>query len=463
MTGSGEEPVARVPGPRHAAPRVSARTRLRGKALAIAAVPTVLLMGTIPSIAMADVQKDSGCPTAPDTVLEETPVPKSEITPVPDPTPTSTKSAQPTERPGPQEQQRTAQSSPTATPQPTVGATATTHPRPQQAAATGSPAPKPDASAAVPAAADSVAKADPKAGAVRPAGLLDDILDPILHLGGHRTSTPTPTPTPTPRSTPAPAGSATPAKTATEAPGPRTPEADPQAPSPGPTGTATATASAPSESSKPSEPAADPSPSASPSGGPGSTAGPSSSSSPGKDPNCQVDTRGLAAAKAEQGRVVPEQNWTLHSSTLGLYGAKFYGVVDVRTATTTKRVLKFMVDRVDIGDLDMSTLEGNGVTFHVKGAPGSTSTLRNGEVTMYVERLSGHLSKILGLPIPIDLGEITLTPDTLPQWLYDLIGSIPIPLDLELKQVTAVQAGQFGGTLHIPGMQMYNDNLPYGQ
>lgn len=424
----------------------------------IAAVPTALLMGAIPSIASADVQKDKACATAPDTVLDETPVPKSEITPVPDPTSTSTKAAQSTGHPDSRTRQPSSAAtpsavsspSPTATPTPTAVPTAsvaTTHPRPQQAAAADSPA--------------------PSAGRVRPAGLLDEILDPILHLGDHRSPTPTPTPTPTsapaststptssPRSAPTPAGSAVPSPTVTGAP--RVPRAQPQpqpqseSPSPADPG-APGQSQAASPSSGGAEPTATHSPSPSP----------SPSASPSGNPDCQVDTRGLAAAKAEPNRIVPEQNWTLHSSTLGLYGAKFYGLVDVRTATGTKRVLKFMVDRVDIGDLDMSTLEGNGVTFHVKGAPGSTSTMRGGEVTMYVERLSGHLSKILGLPIPIDLGEITLTPDTLPQWLYDLIGSIPIPLDLELKNVTAVQAGQFGGTLTIPGMRMYNDHLPYG-
>ncbi|MET8543861.1 hypothetical protein ABZW03_24910 [Kitasatospora sp. NPDC004799] len=174
-----------------------------------------------------------------------------------------------------------------------------------------------------------------------------------------------------------------------------------------------------------------------------------------------MDARSLTAGAAAPGHVVPEQNWTLKTSRLALHGAAFHGVYDVKTPTSSKRVLKFVVDSVDIDDLDMSTLEGNGVTFHVQGGPGTTSTMRKGPVTMYVERLSGHLSKVLGLPIPIDLGEITLTPDTLPRWLYDLIGAIPIPLDLELTGVTAKQAGQFGGTLHIPGMRLFNDDAPY--
>ncbi|MFC5887998.1 hypothetical protein ACFP0N_23810, partial [Kitasatospora aburaviensis] len=189
----------------------------------------------------------------------------------------------------------------------------------------------------------------------------------------------------------------------------------------------------------------------------------SASASPSADPNCLVPLKGLSAGdKPDNPILVPDQNWTLQTSRLTLNHAVLMGVVKVQTPTGTKRVLKFVVDSVDIENLDMSTLEGNGKTFHVKGAPGSVSTMRKGPVTMYVERMSGHLSKVLGLPVPIDLGELTLTPDgPLPQWLYDLIGKLEIPLWLEMTGVTAVQSGQFGGTLKIPGMRLYNDDTPY--
>ncbi|MFD0263614.1 hypothetical protein ACFVH7_35695, partial [Kitasatospora indigofera] len=226
------------------------------------------------------------------------------------------------------------------------------------------------------------------------------------------------------------------------------------APSPDATAKATPKATTSPKATTGVKPAAS-SPAAAPSGSPKPTA------SPTANPNCAVDTSSVAARAAAGGDVVPEQNWTLRSSRLGLHGAVFNGVYDVRTVAGTKRVLKFTVSSVDIENLDMSTLQGNGKTFHVKGGPGTTSTMRNGPVTMYVERLSGHLSKLLGLPIPIDLGEITLTPDTLPRWLWDLIGAVPIPLDIELTKVEAVQAGQFRGTLKIPGMHLYKDDEPY--
>ncbi|MFI9156866.1 hypothetical protein [Kitasatospora aureofaciens] len=462
---------------RHAAPRTPVRVRLRGRALAMAAVPTALLMAAVytPNPAVAESAAGKPCGNAPVTVPDvapiETPVPKSEL-PEPPPAPSGTagtaSTGAPSVGPGsvPTTTPNTAPSqvptkAPTTAPvkPPAVG-TATTPPVVRSAATGGSGA----VSAVYQGTGNGTATASR-------AGLIDDIVGGINHLldpGSTAGPTPTATPSATPQAPAAPAPRVgTPAQ-------PSQPQ--PQAPSTGAQSSAGQSSGAQSSGAQPS--AGQPSPGATPSGGKSSTkaapsATPSSdvpatpaatatpSASPTANPNCDVDTRSLTAGAASSQQVVPEQNWTLRSSRLGLHGAAFHGVYDVKTPTGTKRVLKFVVDSVDIENLDMSTLEGNGVTFHVQGAPGSTSTMRNGQVTMYVERLSGHLSKVLGLPIPIDLGEITLTPDTLPRWLYDLIGSVPIPLDLELTGVTAKQAGQFGGTLRIPGMHLFNDNAPY--
>ncbi|MEU7094418.1 hypothetical protein [Kitasatospora aureofaciens] len=464
---------------RHAAPRTPVRVRLRGRALAMAAVPTALLMAAAytPNPAVAESAAGKPCGNAPVTVPDvapiETPVPKSEL-PEPPPAPSGTAgtsgaastgapSAGPGSVPTTTPTQAPTKAPTTAPVKPSVTGTATTPPAVRSAATGGSGA----VSAVYQGTADGTATASR-------AGLIDDLVGGINHLlnpGGSASPTPTATPSATPQAPAAPAPRVgTPAQPS---------QSQPQAPSTGAQSSAGQSSGTQSSGAQPS--AGQPSPGATPSGGKSSTkaapsATPSSdvpatpatpaatatpSASPTANPNCDVDARNLTAGKATAEQVVPEQNWTLRSSRLGLHGAAFHGVYDVKTPTGTKRVLKFVVDSVDIENLDMSTLEGNGVTFHVQGAPGSTSTMRNGQVTMYVERLSGHLSKVLGLPIPIDLGEITLTPDTLPRWLYDLIGSVPIPLDLELTGVTAKQAGQFGGTLHIPGMHLFNDNAPY--
>ncbi|NDZ70332.1 hypothetical protein G3I36_04535 [Streptomyces sp. SID10362] len=137
---------------------------------------------------------------------------------------------------------------------------------------------------------------------------------------------------------------------------------------------------------------------------------------------------------------LPDDPWYLNASSLLLKGASYEGVVQVKTANgTTKRVLKYVVsDGTDIGDLHQTVKDKqSGKTYHVQAAKGSTSTIRDGDTVMYTESISGNL---LGL-IPI-----TFDPDN------------PPPLDIPLiyfTKVTVVQAGQFGGTLHIPGLHQY--------
>ncbi|MEU9070107.1 hypothetical protein AB0D60_24835 [Streptomyces sp. NPDC048306] len=137
---------------------------------------------------------------------------------------------------------------------------------------------------------------------------------------------------------------------------------------------------------------------------------------------------------------LPDDPWYLNASSLLLKGASYEGVVQVKTANgTTKRVLKYVIsDGTDIGDLHQTVKDKqSGKTYHVQAAKGSTSTIRHGDTVMYTESISGNL---LGL-IPI-----TFDPDN------------PPPLDIPLiyfTKVTVVQAGQFGGTLHIPGLHQY--------
>ncbi|MEU8735460.1 hypothetical protein AB0C68_39640 [Streptomyces tendae] len=137
---------------------------------------------------------------------------------------------------------------------------------------------------------------------------------------------------------------------------------------------------------------------------------------------------------------LPDDPWYLNASSLLLKGASYKGVVEVRTANgTTKKVLKYVISNgTDIGDLHQTVKdEQAGKTYHVQAAEGSTSTIRDGETVMYTESISGNL---LGL-IPI-----TFDPEH------------PPPLDIPLiyfTKVTVVQAGQFGGTLHIPGLHQY--------
>ncbi|MET9161993.1 hypothetical protein ABZX56_30095 [Streptomyces parvulus] len=169
------------------------------------------------------------------------------------------------------------------------------------------------------------------------------------------------------------------------------------------------------------------------------------SPSPSASESASVDADDCPAATDDEGGVdnkvpLPDDPWYLNASSLLLKGASYKGVVEVKTANgTTKKVLKYVISNgTDIGDLHQTVKDKQaGKTYHVQASQGSTSTIRDGQTVMYTESISGNL---LGL-IPI-----TFDPEN------------PPPLDIPLiyfTKVTVVQAGQFGGTLHVPGLHQY--------
>jgi hypothetical protein len=175
---------------------------------------------------------------------------------------------------------------------------------------------------------------------------------------------------------------------------------------------------------------------------------PSADASPGADasgkepfPCPTYDAQALADAEEERTEaVLPNAPWRLETSLLALHGLDYQGIVKVRTHNgTVKNVLKFTARSVDIRDLHQLVEGPAGTTAHVRAARGSTSTIRNGTVTMYTEELKG---KLFGL-IPI-----TFSPESPPP--------LNIP-EVFFTEVTVRQAGQFGGELHIPGMNLYNE------
>ncbi|MEU5835107.1 hypothetical protein ABZ820_15725 [Streptomyces diacarni] len=147
------------------------------------------------------------------------------------------------------------------------------------------------------------------------------------------------------------------------------------------------------------------------------------------------DVEGTAEQTPAQ---VANDPWFLEASSLTLKGLDYKGVVNITTPDgKTKQALKFTSSGLDIGDLHQTVKGPDGLTYHVQAAEGSTSTIRDGEVTMYTEELKGNL---FGL-IPI-----TFSPDT------------PPPINVPFAYFTDVsvkQAGQFGGTLTIPGLHQY--------
>ncbi|MFF1712991.1 hypothetical protein [Streptomyces sp. NPDC058268] len=155
----------------------------------------------------------------------------------------------------------------------------------------------------------------------------------------------------------------------------------------------------------------------------------------GKKPFPCVVEKKVAGDAEQTPSPIPNQPWYLEASSLTLKGADYQGVVNLTMPNgETKQSLKYVIDSTDIGDLHQIVDGPAGKKYHVEAAKGSTSTIRNGKTTMYTESISG---KLFGL-IPI-----TFDPEH------------PPPLNIPLIYFTDVkvkQAGQFGGELHVPGL-----------
>ncbi|MFJ8112818.1 hypothetical protein [Streptomyces sp. NPDC096132] len=170
-------------------------------------------------------------------------------------------------------------------------------------------------------------------------------------------------------------------------------------------------------------------------------------SSPSPSASSTTDADDCAVATDDESGVdnkirVADDPWYLQASSLLLKGADYQGIVEVKTASgAKKKVLKYVISGgTDIGDLHQTVNDKNsGKTYHVQAGKGTTSTITDGDTVMYTESISGNL---FGL-IPV-----TFTPDSPPP--------LNIPL-IYFTNVKVTQAGQFGGTLHVPGMQVYTD------
>ncbi|MET8469410.1 hypothetical protein ABZY90_29245 [Streptomyces sp. NPDC006422] len=151
--------------------------------------------------------------------------------------------------------------------------------------------------------------------------------------------------------------------------------------------------------------------------------------------NCPAATD-ASGADEDTPSQLPDKSWRLEASSLLLKGADYKGLVDVRMADgSTKRVMKYIISKgTDIGDLHQIAPGPNGKFFHIRADKGSTSTIRGGQTTMYTEELSGNL---FGL-IPMTFNAKNPPPLNLPTLFF--------------TNVKVTQASQFGGNLHVPGL-----------
>jgi hypothetical protein len=429
--GSAGESRART-GPRHAAPKKPLFTRLHvpaGKAIAIASMPTAILMGMgfTPTLARADdkpsaknltIDEYKDCVDA----LEEETEESKDASATPSPSASTSAPADDKEEQGSSGEDASGNGSsdngsssdsgsddkPEPTPSPSESKAPAEEPEPE-------PTPTP-----TPSESESKNPLDPLG--------IGEAIEDIFTPDEKETATPTPTP-----SASAPAAEEPAEKPADTAEKPVEDTADKAEETV--KDVTDAASGAAEDTAEKAEEAADEA-TASPS--------PSPSASSTTDPeNCPAATDDEGGV--EQGiPALPNDPWQLEASSLLLKGADYQGVVKVKTADgTVKEVLKYVIsDGTDIGDLHQIVDDKDANTrYHVQAAKGSTSTIRDGKTVMYTESISGNL---LGL-IPV-----TFDPKHPPP--------LNIPL-IYFTNVKVVQAAQFGGTLTVPGMHQFNTPL----
>ncbi|UNO39876.1 hypothetical protein [Streptomyces sp. MST-110588] len=413
-------------GPRHAATKRPLLTRLHlpaGKAIALAAMPSAVLMGMglTPQLAMAKPQppaspfKDGPCVSAP-----EKPEKKAETPEKTDPAEKDTEDSKDTkdgkDGKGESQDDKAAKdkSGSGATPVPSPSSSAS--PSPSSSPSSSSPSPS-SSSSPSPSPSASSSTENPW---YDPLGLGDKLHD-VLHPdkgGEDEPAGPAATP-PSPAPSPSASGKDQPPADTGNKPG-----ADGKAGEDAPATTASPTPG----------PASSASPSPSPSGSTDAGAPDADSKKPFP---CVVEKKTDGKDEQTPARI-PDRPWHLESTGLTLRGLDYEGVVNLTTPDKkTKQALKFTADSIDIDDLHQIVDGPDGRKYHVASAPGSTSTITGGKVTMYTERLQGKLFGII--PIVFD-----------PEH--------PPPLNVPFAYFTEVkitQAGQFGGNLTIQGLHQY--------
>ncbi|MFF3483311.1 hypothetical protein ACFYXC_08505 [Streptomyces sp. NPDC002701] len=433
-------------GPRHAAPRKPLFTRLHvpaGKAIAIASMPTAILMGMgfTPTLAQADdkpsaknltIDEYKDCVEALDDSKTDADGSEEDATASPTPTPSASADA-PSSGDGDQD-------SPDGNPSGggSAGDGSTGDGSSSDSGSEDEPAPAPAPSTSAPAGSGGGASTPAPTPSQSDGNVLDEIgdaLEDILTPGGKESATPTAEPSAT-------AGPSATKSASEEAKDPKDSKDTGEDTAGKPEDGSDGEDSAEDGSDAATEPAAEATEKAEDEATASPTPSPSASAT--------TDPDDCPAATDEEGGVetgipaLADDPWLLEASSLTLKGADYQGIVKVKTANgSVKEVLKYVISNgTDIGDLhQMVDDKDAGVRYHVQAGSGTTSTIDDGKTVMYTESISGNL---LGL-IPI-----TFDPKHPPP--------LNIPL-IYFTKVKVVQAAQFGGTLTVPGMHQYNTPL----
>ncbi|MET7451062.1 hypothetical protein ABZT03_04025 [Streptomyces sp. NPDC005574] len=421
-------------GPRHAAPRKPLFTRFHvpaGKAIALAAMPTAVLMGMgfTPTLANADDQPASNSKLA-DEFKDCVATMTDDASASASPSPSDSASDDASESP---DKGDTAEPTPSATP--SAGAT---DPGKDSSSDSGSddkadPTPSASESKSTSSGGSDTATPTPAASETSK-NILDTIGDTIgdILIGGDKSATESASASPTPSASESagedtPTGSSDAAKETKETTDKVTDTVKNTVKDT--TGTASKAAEDTTKTAEDTAAAATASPSPS-----------ASASSTAKADDCEAASDDTGAV--DNTILLPDDPWYLNASSLTLNGADYQGIVKVRTASgKVKEVLKYVISGgTKIVDLHQTVKdEQSGKTYHVQSAKGKESTIEGGKTVMYTESISGNL---FGL-IPLTFSVKSPPPLNIPYIVF--------------TNVKVQQAGQFGGTLTIPGLHQYID------
>ncbi len=157
----------------------------------------------------------------------------------------------------------------------------------------------------------------------------------------------------------------------------------------------------------------------------------------------------LPTADPKPGEVEPGPGraWTLTSSKLTLIGTHYHGYESREVNGKQVKTLHFTVDKLKIKDLVQRGKLGNGKDIKAASAPGLVSTVTEGPIDLYTQKLTGTLN-VLGYPaVPV-----TLSPDSLLLPNLDLSFLRLSKLTFTDAVVHNVKLG--GGNLFIPQVKI---------
>jgi hypothetical protein len=154
----------------------------------------------------------------------------------------------------------------------------------------------------------------------------------------------------------------------------------------------------------------------------------------------------LAAAPGAGGRSAaavapappPGRAWVLTAAVLHLSGLQYLGVGTTRMGTATVEVLRFTARRVDVTSLVQTSRLLDGRTGTIAAPPGSVSTATGDPVELLTLRLTGTLSLLGLIGIPVDFTPAHPPPLVLPELTFT--GVTVVNTDLAHARLTIPRA-----------------------